>query len=79
MAKPSTARMATTRPASSQDARRLRAICSYMRSSGARPPAYLRSTVGTARSLSGASKNCRTVKLNIPAMRFEGNIWILLL
>ena len=41
--------------------------------------AQRRSTVGTSRSPCGASKNCRAVKLNMPAMMLDGNIWILLL
>ena len=44
-----------------------------------RPRAYLRSTVGTAFSASGTSKNWRVVKLNMPAMRLDGKVCTLLL
>ncbi len=38
------------------------------------------STLGTSRSASfSISKKSRLPKLNIPAMMFDGNIWILLL
>ena len=40
---------------------------------------HRRSTLGTTVSASGASKNSRAVKLNIPAMMLVGNIWMALL